>query len=172
MTAIAERINGRLLRTDQGAAILLQEGVGVIYLRYALVGLSGESLIFPEALLDDWGRELKTLELYAWIRQHGLFFPRAEVFGFDGKGEARQCFLRELDLHARPSCWAFQDKRGSLHSGLLIEHVIQVNLEILEPEEINRPADVPMPLRQADVTWWQANPELINEANVVVLGGR
>ncbi|MGH2538744.1 MAG: hypothetical protein ACRDHL_15250, partial [Candidatus Promineifilaceae bacterium] len=99
MAAARQRLGGYLLRGSAGAALILDEGGPAVMVSYALPLLdSGQ--ILPELVLDDWGREIKGLALYAWLREQGQRFPRAEVFGFDSQGDALQCFVREIDLTA------------------------------------------------------------------------
>ena len=155
--------------TDNGrTALLLKDGrpavetADVLYLRYAFVTQGVESHILPAFVLDDWGKEIKWLELYEWVREYGDQFPRAEVFGFDLSGKTTQVFLRELDLVSKLPCYAYPAKETPLAAGSLVEAILLPDPGVTTVEKAKRPpaTEVGQPLRSARVSWWRATPSL------------
>ena len=109
------RVSGKLFWENEAAAngrsALLLTGVnpdpaeaGLLFLRFAYVLMGTEAPLFPSFLIDDWGGEIKGVSLYSWVKENGILFPRAEIFGFDRQGNQVQYFLRELELFARLLC--------------------------------------------------------------------
>jgi hypothetical protein len=78
---VKQSIPGRLIIDGDNAALILgdpNEGARV-YLAYALITQGPENRILPSFVLDDWGNEIRDLQLYEWIRANALQYPRAEV---------------------------------------------------------------------------------------------
>lgn len=157
MRAVTQEILGELNGTGEHGVLILDSGRQPVYLRFALVEQSAGNLIFPELLMDDWGHELKSLDLYLWIRDNGIRFPRAEVFGYDGRGNNRQYFLRELDLLAKYPCF------GSTRIETLAEDSMEIDTIVLAVDE-PLPAEsnpvigaIDWPLRNAAVDWWRVD---------------
>ena len=82
-------------------------------LRYAFVtrGPGGGDHIFPAFVLDDWGREIRTLKLY-------------------------QCFLRELELYARLPCYAYPVEEQSVIKGILLDAILLPDAAAVDPQQI------------------------------------
>ena len=166
--AVSQQVQGILLRDNGRMALLLKdarpaaETAETLYLRYAFVTQGAESHILPAFLLDDWGKEIKTLELYGWVREYGDQFPRAELFGFNLSGKATQYFLRELELVSKLPCYAYPTKETPLAGGALVEAILLPDIGVTTAQKTKRPPPmvVGQPLRSARVSWWRANPSL------------
>jgi hypothetical protein len=133
------------------------EATGLISLRFAFIarGPGGGDHIFPSFILDDWGREIRSLKLYEWVRENGQRFPRAEIFGFEQDGRETQCFLRELELYARLPCYAYRTADQPVAEGRLLNSILLPHDSAQTPLRIEKPAGIERPLRAARVTWWQ-----------------
>lgn len=156
MKTIKQKINATIL-PDEPAAILFNETAGPIYLRYAYVTLGPEEHILPALLLDDWGNEIKGLGLYDWVEENGLYFPRAEIFGFKPSGEKTQIFLRELDLVVKLRCYAYPTAETPLQDGRLIERAYLPDPAATEPTPAKRPPDAPRLLAKSALRWFKIN---------------
>jgi hypothetical protein len=154
MAAIRQQINGKLIVVGDQAVLWLDNHSKPVFLRYALIVRESEVEIFPESLLDDWGHEIKSLDLYDWIQENGFHFPRAEIFGFDKMGKRRQFFLRELDLMARYPCYAFESSHTPITKGVLVRANLIPNRHISQPKPIKCPPEIEGPMRNALVSWW------------------
>jgi hypothetical protein len=160
MKAIRQKVNGIILEDEQGS-LLWDESADPLYLRYAFVTLGPEEHILPALLLDDWGNEVKGLGLYEWVEENGLYFPRAEMFGFKPSGRKTQIFLRELDLVLKYRCYAYPTAETPLANGRLIETIYLPDNSITEPTPTKRPSNAPRLLSKAAVRWFK-NPTLHN----------
>ncbi len=167
MKTILQRIRGRLLRHDGRYALLLLDTnpdideQDLLYLRYAFVTQGVEAHILPTFILDDWGGEIKTLELYDWFHEFAAHFPRAELFGWDKLGAETQIFLRELEQYSQLFCYAYPEPDTPLPDGLLVEAILLPDETAQEPVKIKRPSTLERPLRSARVTWWHVHPDRI-----------
>jgi hypothetical protein len=173
MKAIGQRIPGHILMdaAHTHAALLLSElppassGAESPYLRYAYLLRETEASIFPAFILDDWGSEIRGLELYDWVAQFGDRFPRAEMFGFDLSGGERQYFLRELELHVRMRCYAYRAKEDPLSEGVLVRAILLPDSSVASPQRLRkRPLAIPQPLRSVNAKWWLVKPPLTDLA--------
>ncbi len=159
---ITQRVAGTLLQANGRSAIILRalkpetETEPLVYLRYALVTRGPEEHIFPAFLLDDWGKEIRGLKLYRWIREYGERFPRGEIFGYEQDGSETQCFLRGLELYARLPCYAYLDGAQPVETGVLLSDILLPQADVSTPRLIKRPADLKRPLAAARVKWWAA----------------
>lgn len=166
MKAVKQRVAGRIFEVNGRYALLLQnarpepDDPHLLYLRWAFITLGAEEPIFPAILLDDWGSEITSLSLYNWIDEFGSRFPRAELFGFDAFGQETQLFLRELEPHSRWPCYAYPAAGTPVREGMLIEAILLPNTSVTEPMKIKRPSWVELPLRRAQVQWWQVPPAI------------
>jgi hypothetical protein len=162
--SIKQHVYGSLLSEGGRHGLLLEderpslETADSLYLRYAIKTLGTEKPVLPAFVLDDWGGEIKGLELYAWLREFGDQFPRAELFGFDLSGQEIQYFLRELELFGRPLCYAYPAKNTSLADGMLIETIMLPDSSVTGPSKIRRPSHIGRPLASARVAWWTVKP--------------
>ncbi len=156
MKAIKQKVNGLILeREEDGGGLLWDETADPIYLRYAFVTLGPEDHILPAFLLDDWGNEKKGLSLYAWIEKNGLYFPRAEIFGFTPFGQKTQIFLRELDLILKYRCYAYPTAETPLAEGRLIESIYLADSTVSEQTTTKRPSNVSRLLTKSAVHWFK-----------------
>lgn len=166
MKAISQRIQGTLFSGKGGTAFLLKnarpgiETADSLYLRYAFVTQGTDNHVLPAFVLDDWGTEIRSLELYEWVQDYGDQFPRAELFGFDLSGKATQYFLRELELYSKLPCYAYPAKDTPLAQGVQINAILLPDTGVTTPHRTKRPpvAEVGRPLHSARVRWWCANP--------------
>jgi hypothetical protein len=157
MTAIYQSINGKLLSGHGAGALLIGSSFTSIYLRYGLTEKDTGRVVIPEVLLDDWGHEKGSIDLYSWIQENGDHFPRAEIFGFDLEGHQRQYLLRELDLMARYPCFGFPDLEMGISEGVRIEIIMTCSEELIKPHRVSRSQAASWPLRNAAVSWYMAN---------------
>lgn len=164
--AISQRVQGTSFTGEGGAALLLKnarpgsETADSLYLRYAFVTQGVEYHVLPAFVLDDWGTEIRSLELYEWVQDYGDQFPRAELFGFDLSGKATQHFLRELELYSKLPCYAYPAKDTLLAQGVQIDTILLPDTDVTTVQKIKRPpaAEVGRPLHSARVSWWRVNP--------------
>jgi hypothetical protein len=161
MKAVKLRVQGKILSANGRYALLLQnanperDASSLIYLRFAFITMGVEAHIFPSFLLDDWGSEIKSLELYNWIDEFAPQFPRAELFGFDESGQETQLFLRALEQYSKWPCYAYQGADTAVSAGSLIEAILLPDDSVTEPVKMKRPTWVKLALRRAQVKWWQ-----------------
>ncbi len=163
MRAVGQRVVGKLQRQGNRTGLILnalkpnKEAANLITLRYAFIirGPGDGAHIFPALILDDWGREIRSLQLYRWVRENGDQFPRAEIFGFEQDGRETQCFLREIELYARYPCYAFDQQERSVPEGHLVEAILLPDDSTKTPLRVAKPEEVQGPLRSARVTWWR-----------------
>ena len=156
MKAIKQKVNAVIVEDAQGS-LVWDEAADPIYLRYAFVTLGPEEHILPSLLLDDWGNEIKGLALYEWVEENGLYFPRAEMFGFRPSGPKMQLFLRELDLVLKYRCYAYPTAETPLADGRLIESIYLLDNSVVEPTPTKRPLDVPRLLSKSAVRWFKSS---------------
>ena len=156
MKLIKQRVAGRLLAAGGRVAVRLGGSEEpAVYLAYALVTQGIAAQILPALLLDDWGNEIKGLRLYDWVRENGLHFPRAEVFGLTPAGAASQYFLRDMELFAPTPVYAATDKAAPIQTWLPVQAVLLPDVAALAPEPATPPDDMHGPLRVACVSWWR-----------------
>jgi hypothetical protein len=161
MRPVSQRVAGRLLLQDQANGLILEQlqppdgAPNLVYLRYALVTRGPGDHIFPAFILDDWGKEIRSLKLYRWVREEGDRFPRAEIFGFEQDGRETQAFLREMELYARLPCYAAGTADQPVDETHLLSIVLLPDPAVHTPVRIKRPADLKGPLSIARVTWWR-----------------
>ena len=163
MRPINHKMNGHLYQKNGEMALLIDNAAAPLFLRYAYLIHGPEDPIFPAFLLDDWGREIRKLELYHWVEQNGNEFPRAEIFGYELNGQETQVFLRALELYARLPCYVFPDKTTPVNQGHLLQHILIPDPSITQPTPIKRPNDLTLPLARARLTYWHINPQQIND---------
>jgi hypothetical protein len=157
-----EEIQGTIVIDSDKAALRLKgENAGSpVFLSYALVTQGPGYHILPSVLLDDWGQEINQLAIYPWIRENGLRFPRAEVFGVSPTGQPEQYFLRDLELFGAAPVYAFAAEDAPDASGVLLRAVLIDDESVDLAQPISPPPDVSGLLREAQVSWWAVNPRL------------
>ena len=170
MKALQQQIRGLLMAQEEMAAVLLDDHATGLYLRFPLVSLGAEDAIFPAFLLDDWGNEINTLELYQWVRDNGPQFPRAEVFGYELDGSETQAFLRALDLVTRYPCYAYPAADAPISAGTLVRLMFVLDSSVDQAVRIKRPAGIEPPLRDAQLHWWRVNPVFLPRLDLSRLG--
>ena len=170
MSVHKQKINGDLLTDGERATILLDESGETIFLRFALVDQAASNHLLPEVLLDDWGSEIRGPAIYEWIEENGLYFPRAEVFGFDLNGREKQFFIREIDLMVRYPCYAYSPPDLGLSAGRLIEAILMPGEKGGQSQRIKRPAGIEGPLVNSALSWWLIPPDKVSEFDFELLG--
>ncbi|RMG94463.1 MAG: hypothetical protein D6706_13730 [Chloroflexi bacterium] len=161
MKPIRQHVWGRLLEENGRFALWLSHAEPAeitaesLYLGFALVTLGTEEHIFPAFVLDDWGHEIRGLDLYEWIVAYGQQFPRGELFGYEQDGRETQCFLRGLELYVKYPCYVYTHPAASVHEGVAIQAILLPTEEVDAPQQIKKPLGMKRPLRNARVTWWQ-----------------
>jgi len=177
MAALAQTVRGELLShkksdSEISGALIIDPARGKVFLRYALVRLGTDDLVFPELVLDDWGHERKNLLLYRWIYENGYQFPRAELFGYDFHGGEQQHFLRELDLQSRYPCFGYTGRYAPLNEGIEMSFIVNVRDESPQAEPLKDKSEFDWPIRNAAVEWWQAPPDIALEFGDSLVKGR
>jgi len=132
----------------------------LVVLRFAFVTRGPGDHIFPSLVVDDWGREMRALTIYQWVRENGDRFPRSEIFGYEQDGRETQVFLREMELMARLPCYAYADDQAAVTEGLLLHTILLEDAQVDAPVRSGRPPELPLPLRAARVNWWKIPPGL------------
>ena len=164
MADLRKRIRGRIYNVEERALLLMDEAVTSCYLAFALLERGTEQEIFPESLLDDWGHEIKSLDLYGWIQENGIHFPRAEVFGYDRGGNNTQCFLRDLDPLTKYPCYVFEEPRQEISEGVQVVAIGLLDGNADRPVRTKRPAGTESPLNNAKIDWWRISPDCSRES--------
>jgi hypothetical protein len=173
MKAVNFRVQGRILEANGRYALLLHdtqpkpEAGPLLYLRLAFTTAGVEEPVFPAFLLDDWGNEIKSTDLYKWVDEFAPQFPRAELFGFDAAGQETQLFLRELELVGKWPCYAYPAAATPVGEGVLVEAILLPDEAVGKPVKIKRPSWVERPLRRARVQWWQVPPTIQTIAGIL-----
>lgn len=161
MRALTQRAKGIFCTGDDGNGLLLQAGDDRLFLRFALVVRGSERRIFPALLLDDWGRERKSLDLYRWIYEQGQRYPRAELFGFDDQGRKTQRFLRDLEIFFPYPSYLYPTSEAPVEEGVLLDTLFLPDPDQDVPKEIAVPQEAPWPLRHAAVEWRSIAPSAL-----------
>lgn len=161
--SIMELVNGTVIQEGGRNALRLPgiETGSAVYLSYALVTQGPGWQILPSLLLDDWGNQIDGLALYDWIRENGLRFPRAEVFGHSPQGESVQYFLRDLELFEKYPVYAFAADDASPSSGVPLHAVLIPDNGVANGVAAQPPAEASALLREAQVSWWRVNPDQV-----------
>ncbi len=157
---IKELVHGRLIGEEDRPMLRLdrEDSGDHVYLAYALVTQGPGHHVLPSVLLDDWGNELERLRLFDWIKENGLRFPRAELFGKSPSGKSVQYFLRDLELFGQYPVYVFAADDAPDSSGTLLQTIVVADDESDSPETL--PPDwVGGRLRSAQVEWRRAEPE-------------
>ncbi|UCG23452.1 MAG: hypothetical protein JSW55_15065 [Chloroflexota bacterium] len=154
MSSIALPVEGVLYARGERMAFMLRPGDKRHVIRLGFILRGAEEVLFPESLLDDWGHEISTVELYDWARENGPHFPRAEIFGFDLTGAPGQCFVREVDLMAGYACYHFEMPSAAMTSGARLDAILLPEPGSGRPRRLRTPAGVETPLADASVEWW------------------
>ncbi len=159
---ITQHIHGKLFR-DEGengrASLLLLnpnpagKTAGSLYLRYAFVLLGPEEYIFPAFILDDWGREMRSLDIYEWVRENADHFPRAEIFGYETDGRETQCFVRGLELVVKLPCYVYQNAADKVTEGVRVDEIWLPDASVTKATPVKPPPELERPLRSARVRW-------------------
>ena len=168
MKAAKLHIHGKLITENGRSALLLlneeptANNENSLYLRFALVIMGPEDHVMPAILLDDWGKEIRGVKIYEFLREFGDQFPRAEIFGFDMDGSETQLFVRSLELYSRLPCYAYTDVKAPLDEGVLIEAILLPNSETDRVVRLEKAKEsgVKRPLRSAQVSWWRVPPAI------------
>lgn len=157
---ITQPVPGSLIVDGEKVALRLgdPQAAECVYLAFALVTQGPEHQILPSVLLDDWGNKVGSLGLYAWIRENGLRFPRAEVFGESPVGAPVQYFLRDLEPFARYPVYAFSQSDAPAAAGVLVRDVLVPDAATAAPGPGEPPEEIASPLRDGQLRWWRVNP--------------
>jgi len=154
-----QQFSGSFHIIDDVALVIAGSEQDELFLKFALVEYRDGNHLIPESVLDDWGREIKGAALYSWIQEHGLQFPRAEIFGHRPDGKAVQRFLREIDLSSRYPCYAHLELNADIEGGILIRAIITPDQTLQQSKLESVPASAAGLLSMAQIQWWAANPD-------------
>lgn len=167
MKPISLHVHGRLIADEEneGQQVLLLldatpevETAVSLYLFFPFITLGPEEPIFPSYILDDWGREIRGLEVYTWMVDNGDHFPRAEVFGFEQDGSETQCFVRGLEHYVKLPCYVATHAQAKVDEAVRIRKIFVTESTVLQPERIKLPSHLKRPLASASVQWWHVPP--------------
>lgn len=158
---IKEAIKGSVIVNGDQAAIRLTspESEDVIYLAYALVTQGPEYQILPSVLVDDWGNEIDGMRLYDWVKENGLHFPRAEVFGVTPNGAKAQYFLRDLELFTKFPVYAFAGADADDSSGIAVQAILVPDASVATHEVCDPLNEISPMLARGQLAWWRVNPQ-------------
>lgn len=159
MRPLTQRLEGALYEGEEGkTGLLLTDAAGRVAVRYGVVVLGTERVVFPALALDDWGNERKTMALYRWIYEEGQRFPRAEVFGFTAEGRETQIFLRDLEIFMKYPLFAYGSRKAPVEAGRRVDVILLPDEEGAGPAgEV--PPEIGWPLRHAAVRWERVDVE-------------
>lgn len=169
MSVIAEEVAGILLVEGSRTALELVDRGQRVYLCYGLQTFAEDLVILPEVVLDDWGRQIRGLQLYEWVQESGQRFPRAEVFGYDPAGTRQQYFLREIDLMAKYPSYAYVSRDSPVSEGRLLEAALIPIPSGEGHRQRRRPPEIAGPLRNARVEWWEISQDEIEAFSFTLL---
>lgn len=160
-TIFKEPVAGNIVVDSSKVAIRLLNNASEqrVFLAYSLVTQGPGLQILPTTLLDDWGNEIRPPKLYHWIKENGLHFPRAEVFGQTPTGAPVQYFLRDLELFGKYPLYAYNHQDESDALGLLVNAILIPEEGTGAPYQIEPPEGIGALLRQAQITWWKIHPD-------------
>lgn len=158
-----EPVQGTIIREGEKHALRLLgvDAKSTVYLSYALVTQGPEWQILPSFLLDDWGNRIDGPALYDWVRDNGLMFPRAEVFGHSPSGEPVQYFLRDLELFGKYPVYAFAAEDASPSSGVLLQAILIPDEEVVSAVPAQPAVESGALLYGAQISWWRINPNQV-----------
>ena len=165
MRLIQQKVRGELVVED-GFWLWTKESVGEVdvsadaysFIRYSLTVRGTELAVYPALLLDDWGNEVRKLELYKWVEENGDAYPRAEIFGVDHAGKKTQLFLRELELGYRYGGVLAPTRDAAITDCVPLNHIFLSDPAVSQPERCKPPEKVTTPLRRAKIKWWKVPP--------------
>ena len=166
MAVPSKVVHSRIIVVGQRVLLILDQSQE-IYLRFALTELNSGEHVFPESILDDWGKEIKNISIYRWLRDNGIHFPRAELFGYYLDDIPVQRFLRELDLTRNYACYAYTSITHPLKYGIVVSDVVVSTRGVSEPRSTSAPEHLGHLMKEADVRWWSA--DLDDEAQMAIL---
>ncbi len=164
MNPFSFHIHGQLIadQSDEGRLFLLlldekpeMDTAVSLYLRFPFITIGPEEHIFPSYILDDWGHEIRGVEVYGWMVDNGDHFPRAELFGFEQDGSEAQCFVRGLEHYLKLPCYVYNDRQSPVDEGVLVRKIIIPDSDVAQLERIERPLHLERPLSSARVQWWK-----------------
>ena len=124
MKPLTQRVRGQLFNQNNRLALLIDQEADALYLRYALVVRGPENPIFPAFVMDDWGQERNTLDIYEWIAKEGQRFPRSDVFGLEMDGSETQYFLRALETFYKFPVFVYPQPELPVPAGMALSRVI------------------------------------------------
>jgi hypothetical protein len=160
-------VYGRTVIDDERALLLLDDSREV-YLRFAFVELNSGAHVFPELILDDWGKEIRNFQIYHWLGENGIYFPRAELFGYGPDDKPVQRFIRELDLTRRFPCYVYHNRSDPLSEGIIIREGVMATSGSRVPDLISTPANLSELLKGAAIRWWSADCDDDNQVAYIV----
>ena len=169
MPAITLMVEGTLFAQDERAAFVWRPGARRYFMRLGFILRGSEVVLFPESLLDDWGHEIASVELYDWVSNNGLDFPRAEIFGYDLTGLPAQCFVREVDLMAGYACYFFESAGAAMTSGVCANAILLPEPGSGRPQRVPVPAGIDAPLAEASVEWWVVDFNVARQSDLAFL---
>lgn len=182
MRVIQQKVRGRMvgdgvfwLRTKAdrvGGDVDVSESAGVSYLRYAFVTRGSELAVYPSSMLDDWGNEIRKLELYAWVEENGDAFPRGEIFGLDHGGKETQIFLRDLELAYRYLAVVAPSREAVIADCVPLHHILISNPAVSDPARCKVPSAVTTPLRRARIKWWDVPLDYSGDFEFLTISGQ
>lgn len=154
-------VHGKLVTDGDKVALHLNpDSDSILFLAYALVTQGPGLHILPSALLDDWGNEIKNPDLFQWIADNGLHFPRAEVFGVSPTGEPVQYFLRDIELFVGYPLYVFEAEDAPDSSARLAQAVLLTDDSIDGEVRTTVPDGTGDLLSKSQVSWWLVTPQL------------
>ena len=160
-------VSGRIV-IDGERALLLLDDSHEVYLRFALTELNSGAHVFPESILDDWGKEIRNFQIYHWLGENGIYFPRAELFGYGLDNRPVQRFIRELDLTGRFPCYVYLNRSDPLSEGIIISDGVMATSGLRDPDLISTPANLSKLLKDAAIRWWSADCDDDNQVAFIV----
>ncbi len=160
-------VSGRTIIEDDRALLFLND-TQKVYLRFALVELNSGAHVFPESILDDWGKEIRNTQIYHWLGENGIYFPRAELFGYGPDDMPVQRFIRELDLTRRFPCYVYLNRSDPLSKGIKISDGVMATSGLPNPKMISTPANLGQLLKDAAIRWWLADGDDDNHVAFIV----
>ncbi len=167
MAVPSKVVLGRIIVVDERALLLLDQ-TQKLYLRFALTELNSGEHVFPESVLDDWGKEIKNLSMYRWMGDNGIQFPRAELFGYYLDDIPVQRFLRELDLTRYYVCYVYTSKSQPLKTGIVVSDVVESVGGVREPKSMSAPEHMGYPMIEAELRWWSADFKVESQMAAII----
>lgn len=130
-----------------------------VYLAYALVTQGPEYQTSPSVLLDDWGNQVGSLNLYARgdSSRTGCAFRAPRCLASRRPARRLNISYATWKLFGRFPVYAFSEAGAPAASGVLVRDVLVPDAATAGPQLTEPPQEIVIPLREGQLRWWRIN---------------